>query len=395
MHDFAIMLAATPTPTLSVARASTLTVAPHAPAKPTWELHGETTATGAIVDAINGARQVVNAEFFGLTDAGKGAQVAAALVNAAKRGVEVNVIVDFISQAAPPFGSFQSMRRDIEAAGGHMIVTSRAMFPSSAASIPGVKNVDHRKVVTVDGTTGFVGGMNLVPMTDAYHDTMVRLSGVDAARLAANQIDRWASVGGAISARHEQSVRDALGGAELIPTDPNAMRIVSNAPDVQRFDLSAAYAQLIKTAKRRIWVSTAGISDRAIMGLLADAAKRGVDVRIITSKKPPVSRVVGWVADGHLANLAAAGGTAWQTPGILHRKAIVVDDEAILSSYNLTQRSAEHDHEIGVRTKDPSFVRAVSDLLQHAMDESTQFDPAIRHGFGRAFGDFVARHIDY
>ena len=57
-----------------------------------WELQDERTATDAIVEAIDGARIVVNAEFFGIGDAGKGARVTDALVRAAQRGVEVNLL---------------------------------------------------------------------------------------------------------------------------------------------------------------------------------------------------------------------------------------------------------------------------------------------------------------
>lgn len=360
-----------------------------------WKLYDETNATPAIVDAVNGARQVVNAEFFGFSDAGKGAALVTALEHAARRGVEVNVLTDFISIGAFPVGSYQRMRSKIENAGGTVKLTSRIPFSSRAKKTPALKHVDHRKVVTVDGTTGFVGGMNLVRLTDGYRDSMVGLTGVNAARLAAEQLDRWRRVGGNITERHQRTVEEALGGAPVVPEDPNELAIVANAPEQQRFELTDGYRDLIRNAKERLWIASPGISDRTIVRDLADAARRGVDVRIISSAVAPVAPPVGWVARAHMANIIGAGGSAYEIPDTLHRKALVADDEAILSSYNLTKRSADADHEVGVRTTNPEFVQAVAELLQHDIDRSTKFDPTTFDGITARIGAAFAKHVSY
>lgn len=360
-----------------------------------WKLFDETNATPAIVDAVNGARQVVNAEFFGFSDAGKGASLVTALENAAARGVEVNVLTDFISAGAFPLGSYHRMRSKIEQAGGTVKLTSRIPFSPRAQETPALKHVDHRKVVTVDGVTGFVGGMNLVRLTDSYHDTMAGLTGVNAGRLAAEQLDRWRRVGGTVTERHQRTVDEALAGAPLTPTDPNELAIVANAPEQQRFELTSGYRDLIRGAKQRILVTSPGISDQDIVEDLRAAAARGVDVRIVSSGVAPVAAPVGWVARAHMANVVRAGGSAFEVPETLHRKALVVDDQAILSSYNLTKRSADADHEIGIRTSNPAFVAAVADLMQRDIERSTTFDPSKLTGLTARLGAAIAKHIDY
>ncbi|MCW2950606.1 MAG: Cardiolipin synthetase, partial [Thermoleophilia bacterium] len=293
---------------------STLTTRPPgtnlpAPTPPQWTLFDEDHATGAIVDAINGARQVVDAEFFAVAGAGKGAQLTAALVAAARRGVEVNLIADFTSLVAPPPGAFIRMRRDLEQAGAHVVLTSRAPFSRRTRAFPGLGNVDHRKVISVDSTTAFTGGMNFTTITDSgFRDSMVRLSGIPAARLAADQLDRWQRVGGAVSATHRTSVRDALGDAPQIPSDANELAVLSNAPEQRRFDLSNAYRDLIRGAQRRIWLTTPGLSDQSLIGDINAAAKRGVDVRIITSGAPILGvRLLYWVGRSHLKPLSGVG----------------------------------------------------------------------------------------
>lgn len=360
-----------------------------------WKLFDETNAAPAIVDAVNGAKQVVNAEFFGFTDAGKGAALVTALEGAAKRGVEVNVVTDFISALALPPGSYQRMRGKITDAGGNVILTSRIPGSRNAKENPALKHVDHRKVVTIDGNTGFVGGMNLVPLTDSYKDSMVGVTGVAAARLAAEQLDRWTRVGGNVTERHTRSVAEALDGAPAKTDDPTALRIVANAPEQQRFELTEGYRDAIRNAKERLWIATPGISDREVMEDIHAAAKRGVDVRIIASEKAPVAAPVGWVARSHMADLVGNGGSAYEIPGTLHRKALIADDQAILSSYNLTKRSADADHELGIQSSDPKFVAAVQDLLQKDIDSATKFEPDAWTGATRKVGSFFAKRFSY
>ena len=360
-----------------------------------FKFYDETNATDAITQAVDGAKQVVNAEFFGFSDAGKGAKLVDSLEAAARRGVEVNVLTDFISVGALPVGSYQRMRSRIEDAGGNVVLTSRIPGSPRAKEAPALKHVDHRKVVTVDGTTGFVGGMNLVKLTDSYKDTMVGLTGVDAARLAADQLDRWSRVGGPRTERHERTVEQALGGAPVVPDEPDALRIVANAPEQERFEVTEAYRDLIRGAKERLWIASPGISDRDIMNDINDAARRGVDVRIVSSQKAAVAPPIGWVARGHLSTLDEAGGTGYEVPGTLHRKAMIADDEAVLSSYNLTKRSANHDHEVGIRSSNPKFVGEVERLLQSDIDSSIEFDPNAFTGIAAGIGREFAKRISY
>lgn len=372
-----------------------------APARPSatgpgWKLYDETTATAAIVDAVRGAKTVVNAEFFGVSDAGKGAQLTDALVDAARRGVEVNVVTDFASVVSLPIGSFQRFRNRVEEAGGHVVVNSRLPFADRVREHPGLRHVDHRKVVTVDGTTGFTGGMNFVKITDDYHDSMVKLDGPAGARLAAEQLDRWSRVGGAVTDRHRSAVEHALDGVTKLPKDPREMAIVANAPEQGRFELTNRYLELIRGAKERLWITSPGFSDQLVIEELNKAAQRGVDVRVVAPGKAPLGvAVINWVGRSHLTELLGHGGKVFEVPEVLHRKAIIADDEVILSSYNITERSRRHDHELGVATRDPKFVAAMAQLLKKDMIESNRLEPGEFRGVGQRIGDFIAQRLRF
>lgn len=367
--------------------------APDAVGSAGWKLWNEKTATRAIVDAIDGADKVVNAEFFAITDGGKGTYVVDALERAAKRGVEVNVLADSISLFSLPVGSYLRMKNRIEDAGGTVFTNVRAPIVKSRKDEPALQNVNHRKVVTVDGTTAFTGGVNYIKLEDHFEDSMVQLSGVSAARLAADQLDRWTRANGSASDAHRQTVDDALQGASLVSSDPNDMHVLANAPEQQRTELTDAYKELIRGAKERVWISSAGYSDQELMDLVTDASRRGVDVRMVTSGKAPLGLpIINWVGESHLREAMREGAEAVAIPGIIHRKALIADDEVVFSSFNMTGRSKQHLHEVGLRTKDPEFVEAVANVLSTDLERGTPIDVARRDVGGRV-GDFIAQKV--
>lgn len=355
-----------------------------------WKLWNEQTATRAIVDAIDGAQKVVNAEFFAITDGGKGRYVVDALERAAKRGVEVNVLADSTSTFSLPVGSYLRMKRRIEDAGGTVFTNIRFPVIKSRKDEPALQHVNHRKVVTVDGERAFTGGINYIKLEDHFQDSMVELSGVAAARLAADQLDRWQRANGSATDLHRQTVTDALKGASLIPDDPTEMRVLANAPEQQRTELTDAYRELIQGAKERLWISSAGYSDQELMDLVTDAAKRGVDVRMVTSGDAPLGiPIINWVGHSHLREAMREGARARAVDGIIHRKALIADDEAVFSSFNMTGRSKQHLHEIGVRTKDPEFVQALADIVEGDLERGTPV-PVEDSGVGARVGDLIA-----
>jgi len=357
-----------------------------------WALFDETTTTPAIVDAIKGAQRVVNVEFFAIADAGKGAQVTSALVDAARRGVEVNVVTDLTTLVTLPLGSFQRMKRKVENAGGTVTVQSRG-FLFSGFRNTALAHVDHRKVVTVDAKIGFTGGVNYAKIGDDYHDTMVRLTGLPAARLAADQLDRISRVtAGKATAVHKASVAEALNGASLVPTGRHDIRIIANAPEQQRYDLSAEYLKLIQCAQKRLMISSPGWSDQQVIEEINKAIERGVEVTIIAPGKPPLNvPVFNWVGRSHFKEFIGLGATVYEIPEVLHRKAIISDDTAIISSYNITARSRKADHELGVATTDPEFVSAVEATMRNDATRGVKLDPAKLGGVGQRIGDFLAQ----
>ncbi|MCW2925277.1 MAG: cardiolipin synthase [Thermoleophilia bacterium] len=346
-------------------------------AGPGWKLHTEATAPRAIYDAINGAKDVVEVEFFGIADNGNGAHITDALVAAANRGVEVRAIVDMSSIATLPPTSFTRFLKRTREAGVDVKVTNSIPGLRGMLKPDALQNVTHRKVVVVDGTHAFVGGMNLFKQTDTFRDAMVEMNGADGGQLAVQQLARWRAAGGTVTPKEEAAVAQALRGAALtLGSKPAPLKIISNAPEAKRFELTDTYLDMIRSAKQRLWITSPGFSDKALIKEIGDAAARGVDVRIVTPGSSDVFAPLRWVNRAHGEDLAKLGASVYETAEMIHMKAIVADDRAVVSSFNITGRSRAHDQEIGVSSSQPEMVAAVSRLLQEDMGRSTQLRQA-------------------
>ena len=110
------------------------------------------------------------------------------------------------------------------------------------------------------------------------------------------------------------------------------------------------YLNMIGDAKRYVWIYTPYlVTDNEMITALKLAAKRGVDVRIVTPGVPD-KKFVYWLTQSNYQNLIGAGVRIFQyTPGFIHAKCVLVDDEsATVGTVNFDYRSFYHHFECGV-----------------------------------------------
>jgi cardiolipin synthase len=377
---------------LTVAPQPQVTVRAAAGAASTTQLLSTTDAAiDAIVADIDRATTSVDAEFFALLPDGPGAKLADALERAARRGVHVRLMLDGFGNALVSFGA--SKRLDL-AASQRMLDTLRGAgvelhrawrFSPKASS----RNTDHRKVVAVDGRVAFLGGMNFGRETAGWTDAMVRATGPLAAAVGAEQLRRWSSF----------DRPDLLPRRSTTPTGPadavDGYRLLRTSPDERRTDIVDWYVQHINAAQRRVWVASPALFQREIIDALAAAARRGVDVRYYGPGEGlqgiPMLHTLSRAA---AAPLVQAGAAVYELNGFAHAKAMVVDEEATVGSFNLTARSAVHDHELNVASADPRFVVQVAGMLGDMQGNSRPAPPL--HGLEHPLAWLLhALHVQY
>jgi len=324
----------------------------------------------ALLDDIRGARSVINLQEFIWTSDGLGEEVAEALKAKAREGVQVNVQLDGTGSSSFPFGlhpvlstaAYKAHVAGLRAAGVHVQENWRYGGKVAAGASP---SWDHRKIFTVDGRIGYVGGMNLSLDYEQWHDTMARIEGPAVAQLDAEFLGRWRDIGGTVSGRQAR----ALVNSEIGPRQAGmaAARIISNSPGAKR-DLSDSYLRDIRGAKRRLWVTSPSVASPELVRALRAAAARGVDVRVVTTSfasrdGDPVTRTISGT---FIDELVEAGVQVYEHPRTLHAKLLLADDDATVSSFNLNDRSKSKDMEAGVRVRGASFTREIERLFDKA-----------------------------
>ncbi|MBP3228472.1 MAG: PLDc N-terminal domain-containing protein [Bacteroidaceae bacterium] len=154
-----------------------------------------------LIEAFDEAKRSILLETYIIEDDSVGRRVADALARAAKRGVEVRLLYDDVGCWRVPTRFFRRMER----AGVHTAAFLPVRFPALTHK---VNYRNHRKLCIVDGTTGFIGGMNLAERylgreDFTWRDLHLSLHGTLVARMAHVFLSDWAFVKGELGARNE------------------------------------------------------------------------------------------------------------------------------------------------------------------------------------------------
>jgi cardiolipin synthase len=312
----------------------------------------------ALVEAIRDARATIDIQVY-IFDGDDYALRIADLLKERSREVRVRVLTDrlgsmmagqvpsrspYYSHGQPPIAIVDYLRRD-------SAIEVRALDNPWLTS-------DHTKLIVIDGTRAFAGGMNIGrEYRYEWHDMMAGLEGPIVARLQRDFAERWAAAGaGGDLAWAVAGVRREGGDPPAVPAADSGIRPLYTRPadpQILRAQLAA-----MRAARSRIWVQQPYIADDEVIASLIDARRRGVDVRVIL----PMRNDSGVM---HSANLLAAkaflnnGIRVYGFPGMTHVKAALYDGWACIGSANFDKLSLRVNREIDLATSDPTFVSAL------------------------------------
>src|SRR5688572_5625399 len=287
--------------------------------------------------AIREARESINVLFYIWQNDATGLRLRDMLVEKAKAGIQVRVLVD-------AFGS-DKVDREFEAPLIEAGAKIAQFFPTpfDALGAPRFNFRNHRKILVVDSKVAFTGGMNIGnEYAYDWRDLMVRLRGPAVASLQYIFLDDWYFATG-------ESVEDQPTQSSEAPVVGDTdMVVVASGPDSEHW-IHDAYFTAVSRAERRIWIATPYfIPTAALMTALRTAAGRGVEVGLIV---PEVTDVwlVKWAARSYYKDLLDAGVHVYEYQGrMLHAKALLVDDDVTsVGTANLDTRSFRLSFEVG------------------------------------------------
>ncbi|MDE6069761.1 MAG: cardiolipin synthase, partial [Alistipes sp.] len=312
----------------------------------------------ALLEAIAAARHHIHIQYYIFCDDATGRRLRDALVAKAREGVEVRVLYDDVGCVRVKKSFFESMR----AAGIEVHAFLHVKFPLFTSK---VNYRNHRKIAVIDGLVGFIGGMNVADRyvygggQGEWRDTHFRVEGSGAAGLQASFLSDWSA-----------TTRQQVSGPAYYPaadrfTD-GIMQVVASGPFGKWRTLLQAESFAVSRASRRVWIETPYcLPSDALNMALQEAALAGVDVRLMLPGRSD-SRVVDLAGRSYLDDLMKAGvKIAFYTPGFLHSKLLLVDDDlAVVGSANMDFRSFEHNFEVNAFVYDRDFNARLSAIYE-------------------------------
>ena len=290
-----------------------------------------------MVEELKKAKHYIFLEYFIIQEGKMWNTILDILRQKAAEGVDVRVIYD-------DMGCIMILPTGYDKTLEQMGIKCRIFNPFVPILSSRFNTRDHRKICVIDGNVGFTGGINLADeYINAYEkhghwkDTSILLKGEAVFNLTVMFLSMWDYLDGT-TGKTDYS--------HYYPTvwDENAKGYVQPFADNPLDDEAVGetvYLNLINKAKRYVYITTPYlILSSEMFTALTTAAKSGVDVRIITPHVPD-KWYVHAVSRSHYQPLIEAGVKIYEyTPGFIHAKTFVVDDDyAVVGTINLDYRS--------------------------------------------------------
>lgn len=284
-------------------------------------------------------------EFYIIDPNGRVDTILHAVLRAAERGVSCKILAD-------DFGSKAFFRSDwpnrLRAAGVLVVRSLPVTLLKSVSKRSDLRN--HRKLLICDRTVAYTGSFNLVDPqlfkaeshVGEWVDIMMRIEGqmVDALSCVFNADylleEPGADIGAAaLRALPIDTHKDAL------PAGRALMQLLPSGPEMATSTIYEFIVAVIFNARRRVRIVTPYfIPDQAVLLALTSAAKRGVDVQIIVPEKLD-TRIGQYASQATYSELLAAGIAIFRfTGGLLHTKAVLIDEDiSLFGTVNMDLRS--------------------------------------------------------
>ena len=312
----------------------------------------------AMVESIDDAKERVFFETFIWKSDEWGQRIKDALIRAAERGVEVYVCWDAFGNMVvnPRFYTFPDMPNL------HIF-----RFPLVTGLFgPANWGRNHRKILTVDGKTGFLGGYNIGSLyATGWRDTHAQVTGPSVAEIDNAYIDFWNL--------HRRK------GLPVIDDNPprgwfGRIRLHRNTPRISVYPIRNMYLEAIDRANNRLWLTHAYlIPDDGLVAALRQAARRGVDVRIIIPERSN-HIVADWLSRGYYTRLLRSGIRLFMyQDAMVHSKTATIDSVwSTIGTANLDRLSLVGNYEVNLDITDEALAKHMEEVF--LMDEANCYE---------------------
>ena len=328
----------------------------------------------ALLQAIKGATNHIHLDTYIIADDPLGRLVSDALIAKAREGVEVRLIYDDVGCWRVPERFFDRMRQ----AGVKVRSFMPVRFPAFTSK---VNYRNHRKVCVIDGTQGFIGGMNIALRyvkglhggTLPWRDTHMRLRGSVVYALQRAFLVDWYFVD-----------RTLINDHRYYPPMPwhisndSLAQVVTSSPIAQWPDIMQGYVRILLEAKQYVYMETPYfLPTEPVLFAMRTAALAGVDVRLLIPRRSD-AWLIQLASMSYVTETLEAGvKVRLYEKGFNHSKLLVADDQiSTCGSTNIDFRSFENNFEANVFFYDRQTALRIKDIYMRDEDCSINFSEA-------------------
>jgi cardiolipin synthase A/B len=326
----------------------------------------------AMLGAIRDARHSINVEAYIFQPGRIANQMAEALAERSRAGVEVRIVVDAIGSAAMRWSATATTLTE---AGCRLDYYQ----PLKWYRLHRANNRTHRELLIVDGRIAFIGGAGVAdwwhdasgPDDPAWRDTMVRVEGPVAASLQGVFSENWLECCGEI-------LTSPACWPPLTSAGPVEALLIRSSPSDRATASRVAFQLLMACARESIDIHTPYfLPDRSLRRAFIETLARGVRVRVLLPGPRTDQRLVRLASRRLYGELLEHGVRIFEyRPGMTHAKVMTIDDRwGIVGTTNIDNRSFEHNDEVNVAFRD----REVSARLRQDFERDLSRSLEITH----------------
>lgn len=311
----------------------------------------------AVFEDVRKARRFVFLDFFIVADGALWKRMSDLLIQKASEGVEIRFLYD-------DFGAMTRTDRQLWKLLKNNGIRVAIFNPIQKEFFKLYFNYrSHQKIIIVDGDIAYTGGfnladeyVNLVHKLGYWKDSGIRVEGNGAYGLTSIFLGMWGMAAGERNENYDFYKPSAA--------EPNRsfVQVIADGPENNpKNPIASGIMQMIYGAQKRLYITTPYlVIEQGMLTALKDAAKSGVDVRIITPSVPDKKAVFMLTRYNYVGLLEAGVRIYEYTPGFIHAKTVVADDLTLLGTINMDYRSLYLHYECGTIIWDEDINREVA-----------------------------------
>jgi len=319
----------------------------------------------AMLGDIKAAKTTINFETYIYWSGAIGKQFADALSERAKAGVKVHILLDWVGSAKMD----EALLNEMKQSG----VDVRKFHKPAWYNFAKLNNRTHRKLLVVDGRVGFTGGVGIAPKwtgagqdPEHWRDSHYRVEGPVVAQMQSTFLDNWLKVSG-------QVLHGETYFPELKPVGNMPAQMFSSSPTSGSENVELMYHLALTAASKTIDLSMAYfVPDEISAGILLDAMRRGVKLRLITPGEITDTETVRAASRATWGALLAAGAEIYEfQPSMYHCKVMIVDGLMVsVGSTNFDSRSFRLNDEANLNIYDAAFAARQTEVFEQDIKKS-------------------------